>query len=276
MDNILYYPYINLPPTEWSLRTLLYYEGIGTIVPYNYLRNTRHYDPFMKKLVDNELVIPISPMDSLQNPHKVNREFISYLLSPGFKMNARRASFRGSKFSTIHKNKFTPELSKIHSEKFDHELFYQLEQAGLAKRNSEGWYSVEKQTADELMTFIASVIGVKLNYLPTTDRLKRRPFKATGLKKKDYKIFKVQNKKREIVLEKLIPFPTQFDLKKLYKFKQENLRLLKRFKSKVEDIVLDPKVDIDSEVFENKIDVLRDQKGKWLRILTGCKYRILI
>jgi len=29
MDHLLYYPYINLSRTEWTLRALLYYDTVG-------------------------------------------------------------------------------------------------------------------------------------------------------------------------------------------------------------------------------------------------------
>jgi hypothetical protein len=61
MNNILYYPYINLPPTDWAIRTLLYYETIGTIVPNSYLNRINSFEPFMRQLVKEELVLPISP-----------------------------------------------------------------------------------------------------------------------------------------------------------------------------------------------------------------------
>jgi hypothetical protein len=36
MDKLLYYPYINLPEGDWTVRALLYYENVGSIVPLEY------------------------------------------------------------------------------------------------------------------------------------------------------------------------------------------------------------------------------------------------
>ena len=33
--NILYYPEINIPRTEWAIRAFLYYDEVAAIVPYN-------------------------------------------------------------------------------------------------------------------------------------------------------------------------------------------------------------------------------------------------
>ena len=38
--NILYYPEINIPRTEWAIRAFLYYDEVAAIVPYKYLSST--------------------------------------------------------------------------------------------------------------------------------------------------------------------------------------------------------------------------------------------
>ena len=38
-NNLLYYPFIDLPETTWLTRMLLYYDQIGTITPLLYKRN---------------------------------------------------------------------------------------------------------------------------------------------------------------------------------------------------------------------------------------------
>jgi hypothetical protein len=182
------------------------------------------------------------------------------LESDEFDLRKRVESFRNDNVGQLHRGKFEKSLVEIHSEKFEYELFYQLDHAGLAKQLTNGWYSVERKTANELMTFIATVLVIRLNYLPTTDRFKLKSFRAVGLKKKELRGFEKQNSKRELVLENLIPFPRQFDLKKLNKFKSNNLRLLKQFKNRVEEIVLDSSIDPKSDLFEQKIEVLKDQK----------------
>ena len=39
MNNLLYYPYINLPNTDWAIRALLYYDNISsTLIPQHYYK----------------------------------------------------------------------------------------------------------------------------------------------------------------------------------------------------------------------------------------------
>lgn len=41
--NILYYPEINIPRTEWAIRAFLYYDEVAAIVPYKYGTNISNY-----------------------------------------------------------------------------------------------------------------------------------------------------------------------------------------------------------------------------------------
>lgn len=78
MHNLLYYPYINLPQTDWTIRTLLYYDKIGSIVPQQYYYAPERYDPFMREMIANELIDLINPMEVLENPWETFEPFIHY------------------------------------------------------------------------------------------------------------------------------------------------------------------------------------------------------
>jgi hypothetical protein len=259
MENLLYYPYINIPKSNWTARALLYYEKIGCIVPQRFFYNQDNFDPFMREMVQNKLVEAINPIEALDNPWQITRPFTQYLESEEFKISKRRQSFRNGKFGRMHKDKFAFNGPRIHVDKFDGEVFYELEQAGLAKKVDHEWYFVEQKTANELMTFLASVIGGKLQYRPTTDKIRKR-YKISREKKKDYETYKKENYKREQILNELIPFPDEIDIYKLRKFKDKHIKLLKAFKNKVELIVLNPFVSEDSLLFSETISELKMQK----------------
>ncbi len=257
MENLLYYPYINIPRTDWTLRTLIYYDQVGSIVPQNYFYEPDRYDGFMRELVQNELVIPINPMEVLERPWEISRPFIEYVNSEEFQIRHRRLSFQNERFGRIHRGKFNG--PRIHTEKFGSEIFYQLEQVGLAEREDYEWYKVEQKTANDLMSFLASVIGGKLDFLPTSDlQIRKVPF--TGNSKNIYKTKKKENVRREIILNELIPFPEQIDLDKLRRFKDKHPDLLKRFKNKVELIALDHTIEEESQLFRETIKELNFRK----------------
>lgn len=252
MDKILYFPYINLPKTDWTVRALLYYDNIGSIVPQEYFYSPeRSYEPFMLELVQRELVIPIDPIQTLDNPWEVSRPFLNFLKDNQKLLSKRRQVFIEGKHSRIHLDKFSG--ARVHADKFDGEIFYQLEQMGLAKRGENNWYQVEKYTADHLMKFLASVISSKLKMQPTTDTYRRRFIPATK---------NIHNKKRETILTNLIPFPEEIDFNKIRKFKDNHLDLLRAFKNRVEQIVLDETIIEGTELFNVKVEELILRKNE--------------
>ncbi|WP_118976517.1 kinase [Taibaiella koreensis] len=212
----------------------------------------------MKEIIDKGLVEAINPVHVLNNPWEVSHQFIEYLNSKEFKLKKRRAFFRNGRSGRIHQDKSEIRGPRIHVDKFDGEIFYQLEQMGLAIRQDDQWFLVEQQTANDLMTFLASVIGGKLNYQPTTDQERKRfRFKET---KKDFHEYKMLNKKRELVLNELIPFPEEIDLTKLRKFKDKHADLLKAFKNKIELIVLNSSIEENTPLFIETINELKLRK----------------
>lgn len=259
MENLLYYPYINIPPSKWTARVLLYYNQIGTIVPQSYFYDPDKYDSFMSELVMSELVIPINPMETLENPWEISRPFLKYVESREFNLGLRQTRFSGRKSGLINGEKFKPKNSNIHADKFDQEIFYQLEQIGLATKMNDNWYSVESKTANELMSFLALVVGGKLDYLPTTDKYKKG-FSTAGPNRQEFKVDQKQQRKREIILDELIPYPNNIDLSKLRSFKDKHLNLLTAFKNRIELIALNPNIEEDSTLFNETINELRLRK----------------
>ncbi len=260
MENLLYYPYINIPRTDWTTRSLLYYETIGSIVPQNFFYEPNNYEPFMRELVQSELVIPINPMEVLDRPSELSTPFLAYANSKDFNIEKRRTRFQTGSIGRVHREKFK-NGPKIHADKFDNEIFYQLEELGLAARENHDWYYVEQKTANELMTYLATVVGNKLNLLPTTDEYRKR-FSLANKSKKVFKTKQREQLKRETVLDQLIPFPENIDLTQLRKFKDKHRDILNAFKTKVELIALDSNLDEESQLFRETIKDLEHSKSE--------------
>ncbi len=259
MENLLYYPYINVPKSDWTNRALLYYDTIGCIVPSRYNEKPKLYEKHMRDLVKENLVLPINPMDELRNPWNIVRPFIEYVNGEKFDLARRRNRFQNGSHGRIHRDKFNTKGPKIHIDKFDKEVFYQLEQIGLAESNGDEWYNVEKATANELMTYISTIIAKKLECRPMTDRVQNY-FHATTVSKKDFKELKIQQTKRQIILNNLIPFPEEIDYTKLRKFKENHSDLLNAFRNRVELLTLDPNVNLETAFFNEKIKELHLRK----------------
>jgi hypothetical protein len=250
MGNILYYPYINVPRTDWTLRTLLYYDNIGSIVPQEYYyQPERNYEPFMLELIRNELVTPINPMDVLVNSWQSTRPFIEMIEKNAERLRKYQSGFRNGSRGMIHGDKFIG--AQIHADKFDENIFYRLEELGLAQRGDGRWYQVERRTAASLMKFLATLVGQKTQRLPTTDYV--RPFYNRSS-------FNNQTRKRETILTNLIPFPEDIDLARLTRFKERHNQLLSAFRTRVELIVLDPNIIEGTPLFHQHLSELAQRK----------------
>lgn len=253
MDKLLYYPYINLPQNDWTIRTLLYYDSISTIVPRRaYDRPELFYNENMRELLTNGLVIPVDPLEALDEPWETINPFYTFLQGPGFDQAAKRNNF------------ILGNYIKIHSGKFDGEVFYYLEYLKLARKLDNDLYIVEHDTANYLMAFLANILSIKLNLQPITDKKNNN---------QDILLNSIiqQEKKREIILRELIPFPQNIDLDKLYKFKEIHYELLKLFRNKVEQIVLDNSLKEGDEIFNFKIKELISHKEMLQEKMNGSK-----
>ena len=266
MSNLLYYPYINVPRIDWTLRTLLYYDNIGSIVPQEYFDEPeRNYDEFMLELVRSELVTPINPINVLDNPWEATQPFLQIIETNRELLRPAQNRFRQGYRGDIHGDKFLK--ANIHVDKFDENIFYGLEQLGLAERIDGRWYSVEQRTANSLMKFLATLISAKTNRLPTTDYVRPSYHKSS---------FYQERQKRETILARLIPFPEEIDLRKLLKFKDRHLDLLYAFRTRVELIVLDPHIIEGSPLFHQHLAELFQRKEELSAKMNESSFKSII
>ena len=246
MSKLLYYPYINLPLTDWTLRTLLYYDNIGSIVPREYFYDPeRNYDEFIR----SELVTPIDPINTFDNPWEVTRPFLQLVENNQEKLRTAQNRFRQGLRGNMHIDKFSK--ANIHADKFDENIFYGLEQLGLAEKTDERWYSVEQRTANNLMHFLATLISAKTDRLPTTDYIRTSYDRQT---------FNQERRKRETILTSLIPFPDEIDMRKLLNFKEKHSGILNSFRTRVEQIVLDSNIIEGTPLFQQHLAELSQRK----------------
>ena len=106
MSNLLYYPHINLPNSAWTIRAILYYENIGSIIPEQYFYEPEHFEPFMREALRNELIEFINPIDALDNPGHVSDVFLTYLTNTPRIIDRIPANF----LNLFSINKFPPQL----------------------------------------------------------------------------------------------------------------------------------------------------------------------
>lgn len=265
MSNILYYPYINLPRADWTLRTLLYYDNIGAIVPQEYLYSPGNYDGFMLELVRSELVTPINPIEILERPWEITRPFLELIESNQKKLQTAQYDFRNGARGLVHQGKFLK--TPIHADKFDESIFQGLQELGLAERGDGRWYSVESRTANNLMKYLATIISAKTDRLPVTDLVRPVFYKQSFIN---------QQKKRETILTNLIPFPEDIDLIKLRRFKENHSELLNAFRTRVELIVLDPNIIEVTLLFDTYLTELLQRKQELTAKMNESRFKSIV
>ncbi len=175
-------------------------------------------------------------------------------------LERRRASLQKFGTSRIHREKFSfrENGSKLHADKFDTEIFYALIQMGLAERIDDYWYNVEKKTADELMTFLTSVVANKIDYQPATDKIDIS-FSTTYIRNQDIEL-RTRQYKRDLILKNLIPYSKQIDLTNLRRFKDKHHELLNAFSNKVELLALNPTITPESPLFTRTLEDMKMAK----------------
>jgi len=159
-NKILYFPYIRLPRSPWLAQMLLYWDQVGSIVPYEYLHEPARLGSYMQELLQQELVTQVVPGPFIHRLPRFEIEFERYLRGPGIELDRRRAHFnRGN-------------AVRIHMEKMGNlpQLLVDLQ---LARRTNGPWVRVELETSNDFMAYLAATLGreSEIDSTPMTDRL---------------------------------------------------------------------------------------------------------
>ena len=163
-DRVVYFPSIRVPPTEWFTRVLLYWDSVATIVPAEYLDDPGFLRPYTSELIDCRLLRAIPP-DSViwkSGARNYSQAFLELVDRHPRLVNGVPLSERPT--------------TRIHTDKTGTGLAFALEQRGLARRlagpEHATWFEVEKQTAELLMAYLASIVARSEEHDtdPITDR----------------------------------------------------------------------------------------------------------
>lgn len=134
----LYYPYINPPADEWTIRSILYWDRIESIIP----RGVELSEP-TKALVDEGLLAPVDWINVAMVGHDIADEFVKYIW-------ARQA--RGRVLDRW-ANRIKPQL--IHTMKMPHPILEALQETGLGVEQSHDWWAVRPDIANAYMSTLA-------------------------------------------------------------------------------------------------------------------------
>lgn len=223
-DNLLYFPLINVPKSSWLNRSLLYWDTVSSIVPYKFVKNPEKLSPHMRSLVRADLVRQVIPGNYVGNIPNYTSAFLEHLEQLGTAVEGRRKRF------TRHAG------VNIHLEKMSHDIRQDLVNRKLGRAKDGTWFQVEKDTANEYMTYLAATIGQcsENDLMPMTDDKQNFSVFLSGRQSIESELEPL----RHALLEEAFPAPTApLNAEDILNFKRKHQDDLPRLRSWVEQKV---------------------------------------
>lgn len=225
---LLYYPKISIPNTAWLAQAVLYWDGLTTIVPTDYLKYPERFSRFARDLVKEGIVQTIQPE---AYAYSYVHEYMQFLEWVERYRDKFLLSISNDDCPTVIHNLHTGKLGYIGSE---------LERMGVARRINERWYETSESLSMSFMTFLAVLISQKENYIPMTDSYGgMSALFGIGSRNSSNTARRIRNETRNAILDGLLPAPYGIkDYCDLLRFKEHYHDELIRFRRRIEDFVL--------------------------------------
>ena len=263
MDKLLYYPFMSIPKSDWLVQSLLYWDGIATIIPLKEQRNLRNITPFARNLIQDGLIESLSPEEYAYIHPDEYLEFLDWVTS-------NRSRFICD-YNTIrnHQRVHISKLNNVNVGKLGF-LGDEFVKMGVAYRQDSQWYVLNKDLSLYFMTFLAVLIGMETNYIPTTDQHKGLNY-LLNLDTQSNNISNKANARfRSVILNKLLPVPSHIEnYYDVYKFKEKHYDQLISFRRKIETFLVSLSEHTENEkcklcdaFCEDAIEEIDDLKGK--------------
>lgn len=233
MDKLLYYPTISIPDSSWLPKALLYWDGVATIAPIEYLQDPNRFSDLTRSLLQEgflEVVPPEEYVDAYSDDYAAflhwarrNEDYFSL-----------KTPFRSGRTSLIPYDLHMGKLGSLGSE---------LVRAGLARHTETEWFLVNQRLGEAFMTFLAVLIGQDTERDPVTDRFEHVSSLFFSDKRMASKCSNaVRNTLRDSILNEILPVPRGLDgmegLRKVCRFKERHHDELERFRRHIEDFIL--------------------------------------
>jgi hypothetical protein len=231
-DNALYFPYISVPNEKWTIKTLLYWDRLSSIVPMDYIDAPEQLGSFMRELVHENLVEQIFPAQHLHQIKDFETCFIK-LIEHRIKYKRNFLIHR----TRVHNEKLNSR-SLIHAEKMGTIPEFLIENGLASRTDNWAWFEVDTNIANLFMAYLATCLGSleDVNAAPVTNQARFSSIiTPTGFSRTS-KIKNVHhNKARDVILRNLLPSPDEtVSLDQLLRFKSDHGHLLPSLRRKIE------------------------------------------
>jgi Family of unknown function (DUF6236) len=233
-DDALYFPYIEVPDHPSLTRVLLYWDRLGTIVPWSVPELSERMDA----LVDADLVLRIEPEAVIEGIAGFEEGFLALL-------NAIGGPKADSAGSLIHRDKATSNL------------WAELQQRGLAREAKTfaegGWMSVDSRVGRLYMAYLAKCLARRLGREPITDqRHAFAGFAGGGVSATTLEL----DRMRALALRGVLPAPSEpVSPRDIADFKAKHWDKLRSFRTHVERRLLEDVQKKDPEIRDRALEL---------------------
>ena len=249
--NAIYFPYINVPPTKFLVETLIYWDKLSSIVPYEFTVAPEKLSNKMRDLTSAGLVEQLVPSMYFDKLNNFEEEFLNIAI----------------RWQEENKQ-LTSGYSRIHIEKLG-SLNYKLIELNIAKNKIYPWVEMPTPLANIFMSILASELGTlsEINATAVTD-LNRSSEQTISAIRKD-------------ILNHILPIPSgNVSIDSLLIFKNDFGHLAQKFRNKIEEECIDiistneslrsEKISLTKERLQNEIDEIEDSmRSFWKKISFG-------
>lgn len=143
-NTALYYPYINPPPDAWTTRSILYWDRIDSIIPWNV-----ELADSTKALIDEGLLTPVDWVNVAGVGYEIADDFVRFIHKTASRMRP----------DNDWQLRFRPAL--IHTRKMPHKISEALNETGLGSEKSYDWWEVRPDIASAYMSTLAWCIAAR-------------------------------------------------------------------------------------------------------------------
>ncbi|EOX4454747.1 hypothetical protein ACK6XA_004777, partial [Vibrio alginolyticus] len=230
-DTALFFPFISIPEEQWTYQTLLYWDRLASIVPFDHMESPKQMTPFMRTLLREGLVDRLHPGQYIYEIEGFDSNFITLIESKLSRVRAIQQKFPQHKVFGKHRQ------APIHAEKLGIVQNY-LVSKGLAVRDTDDWYIVEAWAANLFMAYLASCLGAleEVNAAPVTNRVNIANLYANFTGDNISQEGSAHSSEaRKMILNALLPYPNEpIKAADLFKFKEQHGHLLPAFRNRIE------------------------------------------
>lgn len=263
-NDALYYPTINILDEQWLKNAAFYWNSISTIVPSTISPYKRGV---AKTLFDAGVLQPLYVNSDMPELTEVAEDFQNYLLSDEAIELAQKGG--SLKNLSIHSDKMSRRLFRIHPEKLRHELLYELKERYNVARQSDGWLHLPAPYVWVYMTILATRLGMSkgrsiLTNMASADKFSSKIAIGQSFDPRNQSNISMKTAEGLMasVIIRALKLRSNVSVRKILKFREKHEIELARFRKVIRELVSSLSGKFDFEALNSHLNsVHREEIG---------------